>query len=141
MPRPSHTPLRSRFLAVRMRTFSPRGNLAKSSQNDEIRLALGHIDQRRLPEPSPHNKLLGIGLSACYLQSTNASTVSAPLWPRPLAKRLRTFLPRGNVATFSQKDEIRLALGHIGERRLAEAYPHDKLWCTDLSVCNLRLFP
>ena len=70
-----------------------RGNLAKSSQNDEIRLALGHIDQRRLPEASPHDKLWGIGLSACDPESTNASTVSAPLWPRPLAKRLRTYRP------------------------------------------------
>ena len=50
-------------------------------------------------------------------------------------------VPRGNIATFSQKDEIRLALGHIGERRLAEACPPDKLWCTGLSACNLRLFP
>ncbi|CAM9519011.1 unnamed protein product, partial [Ascophyllum nodosum] len=64
-----------------------RGNLAKSSQNDEIRLALGHIDQRRLPEASPHGKLWGIVLSACDPESTNASTVSAPLWPRPLAKK------------------------------------------------------
>ena len=70
-----------------------RGNLAKSSQNDEIRLALGHIDQRRLPEASPHGKLWGIGLRACDPESTNASTVNAPLWPRPLAKILRTHRP------------------------------------------------
>ena len=73
--------------------FVLRGNLAKLSQKDEIRLALGHIDQRRLPEASLHDKLLGIGLSACDPESTNASTVSAPLRPRPLAKILRTYRP------------------------------------------------
>ena len=39
---------------------------------------------------------------------------------------------------FSQKDEICLALGHIGQRRLAEACPHDKMWCTGLSACDRR---
>ena len=84
-----------------------RGNLAKSSQNDEIRLALGHIDQRRLPEATPHGKLWGIDLSACDPESTNASTVNAPLWPRPLAKYCEHIVPRGNIATFSQKGKIR----------------------------------
>ena len=41
---------------------------------------------------------------------------------------------QGNIATFSQKDEIRLALGHIGERRLAEATTHDNLWGIGLSA-------
>ena len=40
-----------------------------------------------------------------------------------------------------KKDEIRFALGPISERRLAEACPHDRLWCTGLGACNLRLFP
>ena len=40
-----------------------------------------------------------------------------------LQKDCEHIVPSGNIATFSQKDEIRLALGHIGERRLAEACP------------------
>ena len=42
------------------------------------------------------------------------------------------------MATFSQKDEIRLVLGHIGERRLAEASPHDPLWGIGLSAHDPR---
>ena len=55
-----------------------------------------------------------------------------------LQKDCEHIVPRGNIATFSQKYEIHLALEHISERRLAEAYPHDKLGCTGLSACNLR---
>ena len=40
--------------------------------------------------------------------------------------------------TFSQNDDIRLALGHHSQRRLVEASPPDKLWCTSLSACGLR---
>ena len=52
-----------------------RGNLAKFFQNEKMRLALVPTDQRHLPEASPHDKLWGIGLSACDPESTNASTV------------------------------------------------------------------
>ena len=58
-----------------------------------------------------------------------------------LQKDCEHIVPRGNIATFSQKGEIRFALGRISECRLAETCPHDKLWCTGLSACNLRLFP
>ena len=34
---------------------------------------------------------------------------------------------QGNLAKFSQNDEMRLALMHTGQRRLAEASPHDNL--------------
>ena len=40
------------------------GNLAKFSQNEEMRLALIQTDDRRLAEASPHDTLWGIGLSA-----------------------------------------------------------------------------
>ena len=53
-------------------------------------------------------------------------------------KDFERIVPRGNIAILSQKDEIRLALGHIDQRRLAEACPHDTLWCTGLSAFNLR---
>ena len=50
------------------------GNLAKFSQNDEMRLALMHTGQRRLAEASPHDKLWGIGLSACDYRTSSPST-------------------------------------------------------------------
>ena len=50
------------------------GNLAKLSQNNEMRLALMHIGQRRLAEASTHDKLWGIGLSACDYRASSAST-------------------------------------------------------------------
>ena len=49
------------------------GNLAKFSQNDEMRLALMHTGQRRLAEASPHDKLRGIGLSACDYRASSPS--------------------------------------------------------------------
>ena len=45
---------------------------------------------------------------------------------------------QGNLAKFSQNDEMRLALMHTGQRRLAEASPHDKLWGNGLSACDYR---
>ena len=50
------------------------GNLAKLSQNDEMGLALIHTDQRRLAEARPHDKLWGIGLSACDYRASSPST-------------------------------------------------------------------
>ena len=45
---------------------------------------------------------------------------------------------QGNRAEFSQNDEMRLALMHTGQRRLAEASPHDKLWGIGLSASDYR---
>ena len=50
------------------------GNLAKFSQNDEIRLAVMHTGQRRLAEASPHDKLCGIALRACDYRASSPST-------------------------------------------------------------------
>ena len=44
----------------------------------------------------------------------------------------------GNLAKFSQNEEMRLALIRTGDRRLAEASPHDNLWGIGLSVCDPR---
>ena len=49
------------------------GNLAKFSQNVEMRQALMHTGQRRLAEASPHEKLWGIGLSACDYHASSPS--------------------------------------------------------------------
>ena len=44
----------------------------------------------------------------------------------------------GNLAKFSQNEELRLALIRTGGRRLAEASPHDNLWGIGLSACDPR---
>ena len=99
-----------------------RGNLAKLSQNEKMPPALVHTAPTPPRRSEPHDKLWGIGLSACDPESTNASTVMcATLATTSCKKDCGHIVPRGNIATFSQKDEIRLALEHIGERRLAEA--------------------
>ena len=46
----------------------------------------------------------------------------------------------GNVAKFSHNDEMHLALIQTGDRRLAEASPHDNLWGIGLSACDPRAF-
>ncbi|CAM9842729.1 unnamed protein product, partial [Ascophyllum nodosum] len=51
-----------------------RGNLAKFSQNEKMRLALFLTGQRLLLEASADDNLWDIGLSACDSESTNAST-------------------------------------------------------------------
>ena len=44
----------------------------------------------------------------------------------------------GNLAKFSQNEEMRLALIQTGDRRLAEASPHDTLWGIGLSARDPR---
>ena len=44
----------------------------------------------------------------------------------------------GNLAKFSQSEEMRLALIQTGDSRLAEASPHDNLWGIGLSACDPR---
>ena len=44
----------------------------------------------------------------------------------------------GNLAKFSQNEEMRLALTRTGDRRLAEASPHDNMWGIGLSACDPR---
>ena len=44
----------------------------------------------------------------------------------------------GNLAEFSQNEELRLALIQTGDRRLAEASPHDTLWGIGLSAHDPR---
>ena len=42
----------------------------------------------------------------------------------------------GNLANVSQNEDIRRALLHTSQRRLAEASPHDNLWGIDLRACD-----
>ena len=44
----------------------------------------------------------------------------------------------GNLAKFSKNEEMQLALIQTGDRRLAEASPHDNLWGIGLGACDLR---
>ena len=44
----------------------------------------------------------------------------------------------GNFANFSQNEEMYFSLIQTGDRRLAEASPHDKLWGIGLSACDTR---
>ena len=44
----------------------------------------------------------------------------------------------GNLAKFSQNEEMRLALENTGSRRLAKASPHDNVWGIDLSASGPR---
>ena len=53
-------------------------------------------------------------------------------------QKCETIVLQGNLAKFSQNNDMRLALMHTGQRRLAEASPHDKLWGIGLSVCDYR---
>ena len=50
------------------------GNLAKFSQNEDMRRALLHTSQRRLAEASPHVNLWGIGLRACDHHASSTDT-------------------------------------------------------------------
>ena len=45
---------------------------------------------------------------------------------------------RDNLAKFSKNEEMRLALIRTGDRRLAQASPHDNLWGIGLSACDPR---
>ena len=44
----------------------------------------------------------------------------------------------GNLAKFSQNEEIHFALVQAGDRRLAEASPHENMWGIGLSACDPR---
>ena len=51
-----------------------RGNLAKFSQNENLRLDLLHTGERRLPEASPYDNIWGIGLRASGYRTSSPHT-------------------------------------------------------------------
>ena len=84
---------------------------------------------------------------------TALSAILATTDPREqkrLARHVRLFDPElwrsecehvvlhGNLAKFSQNEEMHLALIQTGDRRLAEASPHDALWGIGLSAHDPR---
>ena len=77
-------------------------------------------------------------------------TTKDPREQKRLGRHVRLFDPElwrsecehivlhGNLAKFSQNEEMHLALIQTGDRRLAEASPHDALWGIDLSAHDPR---
>ena len=49
-----------------------------------------------------------------------------------------TIVLRGNLAKFSQNEEMRVALEHTGTRRIAETSSHDKVWGIGLDASDPR---
>ena len=85
------------------------GNLAKFSQNEEVHLARIQTGDRRLAEASPHNKLWGIGPSACDPKSTNASTVKCATLATTSCKKIANISSREETLRHSHK-KMRYAL-------------------------------
>ena len=81
-----------------------RGNLAKLSQNEKMRLALVHTGQRRLPEASPYDKSWGIGVSACDSESTNASTIKCATLTMTCHKNIANVSSREATLQHSHKN-------------------------------------
>ena len=92
-------------------------------------------------ESSPIWRRLGAFGNNCYRRSPRAKTPRTQirhfdheLWQQ----KCDNIVLQGNLAKLSQNDEMRLGLIHTGQRRLAEARPHDKLWGISLSACDYR---
>ena len=83
-----------------------KGNLAKPSQNEKMRLALVHTGRRRLAEASPHDKLWGIGLSACGPESTNASTIKCATLTATSGKKIANISSREATLQHFHKKRI-----------------------------------
>ena len=88
-----------------------------------------------------------------FVDDTALSAILATKDPREqkrLGRHVRLFDPElwrsecehivlhSNLAKFSQNEEMRLALIQTGDRRLAEASPHDTLWDIGLSARDPR---
>ena len=135
-PRPSCTPLRSRFLAARMRKFSPPRQPGKILPRENAPGPRAHCAHAASPKRAP---MTNCGASARPRATPRAQTPRqscAPLWPRPLAKRLRTYRParqHGGILTKRRDTPCPWTYCRTPPRR---SLPHDKLWCTGLSACN-----
>ena len=74
-----------------------------------MHLALIQTGDRRLAEASPHDKLWGIGPSACDLESTNASTVKCATLATTSCKKIASISSREATLRHSHK-KMRYAL-------------------------------
>ena len=86
-----------------------RGNLAKFSHNEIMRLAFVHTVPTPPRRSEPHDKLWGIGLSACDPESTNASTVKCATSATTSCKKIANISSREATLRHSHK-EMRYAL-------------------------------
>ena len=92
---------------------------------------------RRLAEASLHDKLWGIGLTACDPESTNASTVMYSTSITISGSKNAKIQP--SEATWQNSPRTRKCTRPsctLCPRCLAEASPHDKLWGIGLSACD-----
>ena len=72
-------------------------------------------------------------------ESKNTSAVKCvTLTTRYGNSNAKTHVLHGDLAKFSQNEDMHLALIQTGDRRLAEASPHDNLWGIGLSACDPR---
>ena len=108
-PRPSCTPPRSRFLAARMRKFSPSEATWQNSPTRKCARPSCILCPRRLAEASPHDKLWGIGLTACDPESTNAPTVMCATLATTSCKNIANISSRAATWRHSHK-KMRYAL-------------------------------
>ena len=58
--------------------------------------------------------------------------------PKLWQSECKNIVLHGDLAKFSQNEEMHLAFYQTGDRRLAEASPHDNLWGIGLSACDPR---
>ena len=86
-----------------------RGNMANSPKTRKCAWPSCTLCPRRLAEASPHDKLWGIGLSACDLESTNASTVKCATLATTSCKTIANISPREATLRQSHKN-MRYAL-------------------------------
>ena len=100
-----------------------RGNLAKFS-HEKMRPALVHTVPTPPRRSEPPRQIVGHRPDRVPPREHKRPDSHVRHFGHDLLQKYcEHIVPRGNMATFSQKYEIRLVLGHIGERRLAEACP------------------
>ena len=117
------TPLRSRFLAARMRKFSPPRQPCKILPRENAPGPRAHCAHAASPKRAPMTNCEASARPRATREHKHLDRHVRHFGHDLLQKDCEHIVPRGNMAAFSQKYEIRLVLGHIGERRLAEACP------------------
>ena len=86
-----------------------RGNLAKFSQNEDLRLTLLHTGQCRLGEASPHDNLWGTGLRASDCHASSPSTWRGSNLHGPTLEHVRETLYRETTQQISNSPPADIA--------------------------------